>query len=51
MEGEEIDGYDDLSRRAKVRLGEFAKEKYNTDYYVLGMFAIQSNHYADTDEH
>jgi len=30
-----------LSRRAEVRLGEFAKEKYNMDYYVLGMFAIQ----------
>lgn len=38
---EEIDEYDDLSRRAEVRLGELVKEKYNTDYYILGMVAIR----------
>lgn len=52
-EGEEIiaDEYDDLSRKADVELEELVKEEYNTDYYILGMFAIRSNHYADTDKH
>lgn len=35
-DGEEIDEYDDLSRKAEVRLGQLVKEKFNTDYYILG---------------
>lgn len=33
---EEIDEYEDLSRPAEVRLGQLVKEKFNTDYYILG---------------
>ena len=36
-DGEDLDEYEDLSRRAEVRLGQLVKERYNTDYYILGM--------------
>ncbi len=36
-DGEELDENEDLSRRAELRLGELVKEKYNTDYYILGI--------------
>lgn len=39
-EGEELDENEDLSRRAELRLGELVKEKYNTDYYILGKYSI-----------
>src|ERR1700734_1219732 len=35
-DNEELDEYEDLSRPAEVRLGQLVKEKYNTDYYILG---------------
>lgn len=35
-DGDEVDELEDLSRRAEVRLGQLVKEKYNTDYYILG---------------
>lgn len=33
---EELSEYDDLSTAAEQRLGQIIKEKYNTDYYILG---------------
>jgi len=36
--GEELDEYEDLSRHsAEVRLGQLVKEKYNPDFYILGV--------------
>lgn len=37
-DGEEIKELEGLSRLAEVRLGQLVKEKYNTDYYILGAF-------------
>ena len=34
---QELSEYDDLSRAAEIRLGQLVKEKYHTDYYILGM--------------
>lgn len=39
--GEEPGEFDDLSRKGEVRLGELVKEKYRTDYYILGKCYIQ----------
>lgn len=39
-DGGEIDAYGDLSRPAEVRLGQLVKEKYHTDYYILGRYTI-----------
>lgn len=36
VDRKEMDEYEDLSRRAEVRLGQSVKEKYNMDYYILG---------------
>jgi aspartyl/asparaginyl-tRNA synthetase len=35
-EDQELSELDDLSRAAEVRLGQLVKEKYHTDYYILG---------------
>ncbi|KAF7967777.1 hypothetical protein HWV62_33193 [Athelia sp. TMB] len=35
-DGGEIDEYEDLGRPAAVRLGQLVKEKFNTDYHILG---------------
>jgi aspartyl-tRNA synthetase len=43
-DNEELDEYEDLSRPAEVRLGQLVKEKYNTDYYILGTYRSFSTH-------
>lgn len=45
-DGEEIEDLEDLSRPAEVRLGQLVKEKYNTDYYILGPFLFRSSFFA-----
>jgi len=40
-EEEELDEYEDLSRKAERRLGELVKKKYNTDYYILDQFPLE----------
>jgi aspartyl/asparaginyl-tRNA synthetase len=35
-DGSEPGDYDDLSTKGEQRLGQIIKEKYNTDYYILG---------------
>ncbi|KAF7973292.1 hypothetical protein HWV62_15671 [Athelia sp. TMB] len=40
---EEIDEYKDLSHLAEVRLGQLVKEKFNTDYHILGTLYFPSS--------
>ena len=37
-DGSELSEYEDLSTRAEQRLGQLVREKYKTDYYILGTF-------------
>lgn len=39
-DGSEPSEWDDLSTRAEQRLGQLVREKYHTDYYILGQYRI-----------
>ena len=39
-DGSEPSEWDDLSTRAEQRLGQLVREKYHTDYYILGKYRI-----------
>lgn len=41
-DGSETSELEDLSTRAEQQLGRLVKEKYNTDYYILGKLQSSS---------
>jgi aspartyl/asparaginyl-tRNA synthetase len=53
-DGHEIDMYEDFSTRTEKKLGDLVKEKYGTDYYILGehypAFALVAHPIAFTDK-
>jgi aspartyl/asparaginyl-tRNA synthetase len=49
-DGHEIDMYEDFSTRTEKKLGELVKEKYNTDFYILGAFLVLALSRSDIEQ-